>query len=903
MALWLNGSYLGYSENSFDPAEFELTPYVCDGENKLAVRVFRFTSGSWMEDQDFFRFSGIFRSVYLYSVPDIHAQDIRIQTDLDEACKNAQLHIDLKILKNAKLTGTAHILLERKNRKIEETDIDLREENLSLDMEVFHPDLWSAEEPNLYDLKIEINELHSPDGAEVLQEVIRQRIGFRRFEIDSKSKLMMLNGKRIVFNGVNRHDFSAISGRAITADEVRKDLQTMKRNNINAIRTSHYPDVQVLYDLADEYGLYVIAENNMETHGVWDAAVKCGLENGETDYSYEVPGDRMEFREAALDRVNSCYQRDKNHPSILIWSIGNESGGGQIPYEMSKKFHSLDSTRPVHYEGVWHDHRFDDTTDIVSVMYLPAADIAAFLKTNRNKPFISCEYSHAMGNSCGGMFKYTDLTKKEPLYQGGFIWDYIDQSLTSSDRYGEEYQAYGGDFDDRPTAYDFSGNGIVYSRDRKPSPKMQAVKYNYQNISVIIHASDEAINDQNGYASVEGGSKLSAEIVNRYLFTNTSHFQAVVRIEYFGRILSETCFNTAVAPLSGQQIELPVSLPSKAGEYSVTVSFCLKEKTAWAEAGHEIAFGQNVFMVAGVSDNDSIPDSYRINENGEVEEQLTQKYICAMDSPAADKQENHFGNGLFYSSGEPSNAPLQMTRGYGGLGIRGRDFEVMFSHDLGGMSAYRYGGREMLDAIPVPEFWRAPTANDRGNEMSMRYADWKIASLYRHYTGNDMAHRHYFPEITEKENYVEITYSHILGIFKDRECSVHYKVTGDGMVRISLMLDAQGLSDMPEFGMMLRMDASFDNVEWYGLGPDETYADRVQGAKLGIYREKVSDAMAEYLVPQECGNKLGVRWAKVTDSCGRGLVFYGKPVGSVIPGMKGAARGGDELFCPSLFTS
>ena len=291
---------------------------------------------------------------------------------------------------------------------------------------------------------------------------------------------MYLNGKRIVFNGVNRHEFCSAGGRVVSYEDTLKDILTMKRHNINAVRTSHYPNNSFLYKLCDRYGLYMIAENNLESHGSWDPVVR-GLAAIES----VVPGDNPDWLPCMLDRVNSCYQRDKNHPAILIWSCGNESWGGKNIYEMSCLFHRLDPTRLVHYEGICHDRRYPETSDMESQMYLPVVKIEEFLKEHREKPFICCEYTHAMGNSCGAMHKYTDLTDREELYQGGFIWDYVDQSIVKKNRYGEEFQAYGGDFGDRPTDYNFSGNGIVYG-DRRPSPKLQEVKFNYQNISVEI---------------------------------------------------------------------------------------------------------------------------------------------------------------------------------------------------------------------------------------------------------------------------------------------------------------------------------------------------------------------------------------------------------------------------------
>ena len=488
IAVCLNGNFVGYSEDTFTPSEFELTPYLKEGENKLAAQVFKWTSSSWCEDQDFFRFSGIYRDVYLYAIPEVHVSDVKIQTLLDDTFTKADLVIDTKATK----AGKVKITLSKDGKELQSVEETLAEESQYV-MKVERPELWSAESPVLYDLLLEVM-----DENGQVTEVIPQRVGFRRFEM--KDSIMMLNGKRIVFKGVNRHEFSSVSGRVVSREELIKDLVTMKQNNINAIRTCHYPDAVGIYELCDEYGIYMIAECNMESHGSWDISAE---QTG--DFSKVVPCDRPEWMDMMLDRVNSMYQRDKNHPAILIWSCGNESFGGKVIYEMSQLYRKMDPNRLVHYEGVCHDRRYNDTSDMESQMYPSVEAIQEFLKKDRSKPFICCEYTHAMGNSCGGMHKYTDLTDTEPSYQGGFIWDYIDQSIYKKDRYGKEFQAYGGDFNDRPCDYNFSGNGIAYGGERDASPKMQDVKFNYQNIS----------------AKVE---KDQVTIVNKNLFINTDTF-------------------------------------------------------------------------------------------------------------------------------------------------------------------------------------------------------------------------------------------------------------------------------------------------------------------------------------------------------------------------------------------
>lgn len=857
-ALWLNGVYIGYSEDSFDPADFELTDAVLDGENKLAVQVFKWTSGSWAEDQDFFRFSGIYRSVYLYAIPDVHVWDLKVKTILDAGYRDAELEVSLK----TEGEGTAELTLEKDGTILQSNNYELVSDHNGsvicrtvIKTEVKAPALWSAEDPELYDLILRVR---AEDGAE--KEFIRVKVGFRSFEM--KDGIMCLNGKRIVFNGVDRHDFSSKRGRAITYREVLQDIITMKRNNINAIRTSHYPDCEMLYDLCDEYGLYLIAENNMETHGTWVA-----IPSGMKDNSYAVPGDREDWKAMMLDRVRTCYERDKNHPSILIWSCGNESYGGSVIFAMSEEFRKLDDTRLVHYEGIRWDRRYNGSSDMESQMYTSEKDVEKFLEEHPEKPFILCEYTHAMGNSCGGMFKYTDLAEKNPRYQGGFIWDYIDQSITAKDRYGNEFEAYGGDFDDRTTEYNFSGNGITYGGDRSPSPKMQSVKYNYQTLRIRIFRVNE---------------HLRAHVKNLMLFTDASEYAFYERIEKEGRLVSLTPLTVSLAPLSETDIELPALLPEDPGEYAVTVSARLKNDTLWAKRGHEVAFGQQVFeieaKVNASCENVAKEDRAGRSPKLDTQEDRVLRSLTMAGRYAPDAQKSYAGNTVLFRKGADSEniyKPIHVVRGSDTIGVHGDDFEVLFSVSHGGLVSYRYGGKELFDFIPRPNFWRAPTDNDRGNMEPQRYAQWKIASLYLTNRGNseyDFA----IPEVKEDANHVEVAYTFRLPSSPEASCQLSFKVYGDGSVRTKLSYEAvQELHDMPEFGVMFRTKADYDRVEWYGLGPEETYADRTQGAKLGIYKEKVKDAMAKYLVPQESGAKMGVRWAKVTDRLGRGLVFAG----------------------------
>lgn len=809
-ALWLNGHYVGYSEDSFTPSDFDLTPYVKEGENKLAVQVFKWTSSSWCEDQDFYRFSGIFRSVYLYTMPKVHVYDLKVQPVVDEAVLNADLLVTMQMRGEGKarltLTGSRNysVLEEKEEQIIFSEELPVSDGEVHFEKEVKKPDLWSAEIPNLYTLTIECFDQNGERS-----ELVSQRIGFRRFEM--KDGIMTLNGKRIVFKGVNRHEFSSKTGRAVTREEVLKDIVTMKQNNINAIRTCHYPDASIIYDLCDEYGLYMIAENNLESHGSWDAAM-----HGSVPKDTIVPGDNMDWEPMMLDRVNSCYQRDKNHPAVLIWSVGNESYGGKVIFDMSEKFRALDPYRLVHYEGIFNDRRYEATSDMESQMYTSVGNVKKFLAEHKEKPFIMCEYTHAMGNSCGAMHKYTDLTDTEPRYQGGFIWDYIDQSILKKDRYGKDFQAYGGDFLERPTDYNFSGNGICYGGDRDPSPKMQEVKFNYQNISILF----------------EKEGKFT--VVNKNLFANTDRFRCVAVLQKNGVVVKKQEIETTVPPLSTKDYEIPFAIlraddkdqkKDPDAEYTLTVSFRLKEDMSWADAGHEVAFGQKIY-----------------------------KKIPAFHA---------------------SEKPIRVVHGKVNIGVKGEDFDCLFSMLSGGLVSYRYAGKEMIEKIPMPNFWRAPVDNDNGSMAPARYAQWKIASMYISHRNGGMFDN--VPtKVEEKDNTVTVTYTYFMPTTPAGKCQVSYTVFGDGTIETKLMYDpVEGLPDMPEFGMMFQFNADYDNLTWYGMGSEETYADRRHGAKLGIYSNKVADNMAKYLVPQECGNKVGVRYARIADAKGRGMMFEG----------------------------
>ncbi|UNL86915.1 glycoside hydrolase family 2 TIM barrel-domain containing protein [Priestia koreensis] len=579
--VWVNGELVGYSEDSFTPAEFDLTPYVKEGENTLAVEVYRWSDASWLEDQDFWRMSGIFRDVYLYSTPNVHVYDLEVRSPYDVKTKNGSLSVKADVVTSSRYEGqplrVEAQLYDAQGKSVLDTSLQnsfTSEGMIHLEASVEKPHPWSAESPSLYTLVVSVW-----DGEQVL-EAQSCKVGFRTFGIEDG--LMKINGERIVFRGVNRHEFTSKKGRAaISRDDMLQDILLMKQYNINAVRTSHYPNDVVWYELCDEYGLYVIDETNLETHGSWSY--------GQVGEGEAVPGSKPEWRENVVDRCRTMYERDKNHPSILIWSLGNESFGGENFVHMYNFLKEKDPTRIVHYEGIFHHREYEHVSDIESTMYNKIEDLEKYAMWNGKKPYILCEYSHAMGNSCGNLFKYWELFERYPILQGGFIWDWRDQALETTTEDGTTYLAYGGDFGDTPNDGTFCGNGLIFA-DGKVSPKLHEVKACHQSIK---------------WSLVDLGSQRF-QVENQYLFTNVKDYELKWTLTKDGQIVQEDVLSIDVQPTQTGEAHIPYTVPSERGEYVLTVSAHLKEDTSWAKRGHEVSFNQ--FVVAKVAGDSSIEE-------------------------------------------------------------------------------------------------------------------------------------------------------------------------------------------------------------------------------------------------------------------------------------------------------
>ena len=790
--VWVNGMFVGYGEDGFTPNEFDITEMLHDGENVVAVACYEYSSASWLEDQDFWRLHGLFRSVELAAQPHVHIENMQIESDWDPESGSASLDAALTV-RNAADAATISATLKNSDGNVVWETANCADPDTSIStgsLNGIHP--WSAEDPVLYEFEVTVI-----DHAGNIAEVAVQKVGFRRFRIEDG--IMTINGKRIVFKGADRHEFDPKRGRAITEQDMIDDVVFCKRHNLNAIRTSHYPNQERWYELCDEYGIYVLDETNLETHGSW-------TDPGDVfQPARAIPGSKDEWRAACVDRTASMVRRDYNHPSVVIWSLGNEAFGGDVFYSMRDFVHENDPFRPVHYEGTFNDPEFSAATDIMSRMYAkPDEIVKLYLGEDGKKPYISCEYSHSMGNSTGGLHLYTEL-ERYPLYQGGFIWDYVDQALWQDCGDGTERLAYGGDFEDRPNDYEFSGDGVMFA-DRTPSPKAQEVKQLYANVKLVPDESGVTITNDNLFIST-----ASSLFTARVLVDGVECWHANYRFDV-------PAGETVREPIAFPKVTDLVALSGSA-EVTYEVDQRLAEATDWAPAGYELTFGQ---YVAAVSFDDGAADA-----------------VVAGDAEVA---ADGFNAGIHTDFGE-----------------------VLLSKTQGGMVSFKRDGREMVIRRPNLTTFRALTDNDRGNGSGFERAQWMAAGRYARVTGTSV-------EETADGKGLKAAYSYELADAKHTPVTVHYEV--DAALRVHLTVEYPGEADaatLPAFGLEWILPKQYDRLRFYGLGPEETYADRLHGAKLGVFSRTAAEDCAPYLLPQETGNHEQVRWAEITDEYGHGM--------------------------------
>jgi beta-galactosidase len=798
--LWVNGEAAGYSQDSRLPAEFDVTPYLQAGENILAARVYRWCDGSYLEDQDFWRLSGIYRDVTLWSAPPVHLYDYAVQTDLDASYQDATLTIRATIRNLTQIQATDHTLVTQlmPNEPIPNTQYPMpklpisqspqsftaspaQETTVAFSLAVPNPAKWSDEQPNLYTLLLTLK-----DGQGRVLQVERCRVGFRQVEI--KNGQLCVNGRAVRIKGVNRHEHDPDTGHTVDEASMLADIWLMKRFNVNAVRTSHYPNHPRWYELCDEYGLYVMDEANIESHGIWDR-----------------PAGDPAWREALLERVSRMVERDKNHPCIIAWSLGNEAGYGPNFEAAADWIHVHDPTRPLHYNPAedlpW--------VDILSSMYPPVDRIEALAgDEGETRPVIMCEYAHAMGNSPGGLVEYWAAIERHPRLQGGFVWDWVDQGLRCVSDEGQEWFAYGGDFGDEPHDGNFCLNGLV-GPDRIPHPGLWELKKVQE--PVLVEAVDLA------------AGKL--KITNCYTFNDLGGLASAWTLEADGEVVQAGVLpRLRTPPGESELVTIPYRAPDPAPgtKYWLALRFGLAEGAAWAPRGHILAWAQ-----------------FRLP-------------FTAPPLPVV----------------QAAMPPLAVEETRTAIIIRGSDFALTFERATGCIVDWQHRGRAVVLRGPQLNLWRAPTDND-AKRLAL---GWLAAGLDR------LQER--ARALSVEQDAPQVVRVHVEARGRPVEATSRYTYTlygsGDLVLEHALRLP-EGLPSLARVGVKLLLPGDYEQLAWYGRGPHETYADRKLGAAVGLYHEMVNGQSLPYIVPQEYGNKTGVRWAALTDGAGVGLLAVGLP--------------------------
>ena len=786
MYLWVNGKFVGYSEDSKLEAEFDLTPYVKPGQkNLIAFQVFRWCDGSYFEDQDFFRYTGVARDCYLYARNKKRIDDIRVVPDLDAEYKSGSLTVNLSLKGNAAVSLE---LLDAANRTVATAEVKGAGKQSSV-IRVDNPNKWTAETPYLYTLRATLKE-----GGKVT-EVVPLKVGFRKIEL--KNSQLLVNGQPVLFKGADRHEMDPDGGYVVSRERMIQDIQIMKKFNLNAVRTCHYPDDSFWYDLCDKYGIYVVAEANLESHGMgYDEATLA-----------KVPS----FKKTHLERNQRNVQRNYNHPSIIFWSLGNEAGYGsnfEAAYDWVKK---EDPSRAVQYER----SGYEGKTDIHCPMYLNYKDCIKYCEDDsKTKPLIQCEYAHAMGNSEGGFKEYWDLVRKYPKYQGGFIWDFVDQSCRWTGKNGKMIYAYGGDFN-RFDASDnnFCDNGLI-SPDRVPNPHMYEVGYFYQNIwttAADLKAGELNVYNENFFRDLSAYA-LEWEVMKNGIVVRT------------GRV-----DNLNVAPQQTAKIKLDLGKTCACAEWLLNVKYVQKQREGLIPAGHIVAKDQLVL------------NEYKAPA-------MTLQNVTDMNIQAA------------LPRIDDANSQCVM--------IEGENFNIQFAKADGFMDKYMVDGLDMIKegAKLTPNFWRAPTDNDFGAGLQQKYAVWKNPKFKLVSLKSEM-----------KDGLAVVSAEYEMpSVSAGTKLQLTYEINNRGAVKVNQKLVAEKgakVSNIFRFGMQMVMPKSFENISYYGRGPVENYIDRKWATELGVYNQTVTDQFYAYIRPQENGNKTDIRWWKLLNEAGRGLQF------------------------------
>ena len=789
--VWVNGKFVGYSEDSKTAAEFDLTKYLKPGQkNLIAMQVMRWCDGSYLEDQDFWRFTGIAREVYLYARPQAHVQDIFITPDLVNNYQDGTLNVKLNLANAKGKTVELSLKDAQGNEVAAQTATVGGNGKAEFKMEVKNPKKWTAETPNLYTLYTTLS-----DKSKTI-EVIPQRVGFRKVEIVNAQ--VLVNGQPVLFKGVNRHEMNPLTGYVVSMDDMLKDIKVMKELNINAVRTCHYPDDPRWYELCDIYGIYLVAEANIESHGM--------------GYGDKTLAKEPSYEKAHLERNESNVKIYKNHPSIIFWSVGNESGYGpnfEKAYDLVKNY---DPSRPCQYEQAGQNGK----TDIFCPMYYDYNGCEKYSQGNNPRPLIQCEYAHAMGNSMGGFKEYWDLVRKYPKYQGGFIWDFADQAIRSTNKQGKTIYAYGGDFGRYPASdHNFNNNGIV-SPEREFNPHANEVRYYYQSI----------------WVTPKDLTAGEVEVYNENFFKTIDDVELLWTVEQEGKVIASG--RTSVDGIQPQQkkvvrLEGFTAPADKSKEAVLNLDFALKSAEPMLNAGYAVARQQFVLNPYTFPTVDGIMKADLKNAD---ENKVTKNEMVAC------------------------------------LILQGGETSVTFNKWTGWIDYIDVDGRPMLeDGFAVtPDFWRAPTDNDYGAGLQNRFRAWKNPDMrLQSFECNDVDDCKQVKAVYEMKSV-------------DAVLTMTYTMTPNGELIVDEAMtvnkDAKNKPQLMRYGMQLVMPQEYSNVNYYGKGPGENYIDRNNGDRLGVYTQKVADQYWHYIRPQESGNKTEVRYWKVVNDFGQGLEFY-----------------------------